>query len=184
MHYDDCTRMNNINDGTNKNISPTVVNRAHEFIEVTDSTQVEMATSFLAVTVLLQQLHHTSGNFQCITMESPLSATGESESTSQSCTNPNYSTLVSCGFRSNTSLDPYVAGSYISSDGNTCYASTGDDQHPAIPHTGVYAYARSSHTYTYIFIYKCSFDVGIFFYGIIRNLIYIHDYTDAATLDM
>ena len=67
---------------------------------------------------------------------SSLSSPSDDAITAVTCTNPSYSTLVSCGFRAATSNDGNVDGGWMSTDGTICYAQNG------LGGNGVYAVAR------------------------------------------
>eukprot|EP01084_Bolivina_argentea_P281901 482428_1 len=74
------------------------------------------------------------GNFQCIDLESAMSATVNGATTSIGCIAPY--TLVDCGFRTNTINEPNVNGVYHNHTSNKCTARN------AIHGNGVYASAR------------------------------------------
>ena len=92
-----------------------------------------MSLSLLVYILLLKE---TLSNFDCITIKSGRSSTGDDHQAIQECTNSQFPTLVSCGFGPYSSGDDDIDGGYMSADGKQCVAINGNGGN------GVYAYAR------------------------------------------
>ena len=92
-----------------------------------------MSCALLLIWTLIL-LQTSLGNFNCISHRSGESGGSDDDTTTRGCTDPNYPTLVSCGFESDVLTDSDIDGGWMESD--LCYARNGAGGR------GIYAHAR------------------------------------------
>ena len=76
--------------------------------------------------LILCMIEVSQSNFDCISLVSSPTRTYDDSETSITCTNTNYTTLVSCGFsKVDDPESKAIDGGYMTSDGTTCIAQNG-----------------------------------------------------------